>query len=256
MGLDAILRSKFLQRLKRQVGKRTGFHLKLKRFTPSASEERRTAMLLDYFQIDVVLDVGANTGQFAESLIDFGYDNRIISFEPGKLAYEALVKRARKYANWEVYRRCAIGDTNGDIRMNISSDSVFSSVLKITDDYVQKKKGSAINHQEVVPIFRLDSIRDKLGLDRSHNILLKIDTQGFEKQVLLGAQEILNDIVGIKIEIPLHPIYENVELTFYPAIQFLKEQGFEPYSFNIEGVDLKIGRVNTIDGLFFRDLNV
>jgi FkbM family methyltransferase len=216
----------------------------------------RIAMLLKLFRIDMVLDIGANTGQFAESLYDFGYQGRIISFEPGKHAHEALIKRSKKYSNWEVYKRCAIGDKNGDIQINVSRNSVFSSILKITDDYAQKKKGASINHQETVPILRLDSIRDKFKLDKGDKVLLKIDTQGFEKQVLLGAQEILKDIVGLKIEIPLHPIYENVELTFYPAIQFLKEHGFEPYSFNVEGVDLKMGRVNTIDGLFFREIKV
>ncbi|MEL7250393.1 MAG: hypothetical protein AAFO03_18350, partial [Bacteroidota bacterium] len=66
--LQRILQSKWLERSKRQLGKLTGLHIKLKRFTASASEPLRTAMLLKNAQVDLVIDIGANTGQFAESL--------------------------------------------------------------------------------------------------------------------------------------------------------------------------------------------
>jgi FkbM family methyltransferase len=253
MGLETIIQSKFIQRLKRQVGKRTGLHLKLKRFTPSASEDMRIAMLLKLFQIDTVLDIGANTGQFAESLYDFGYQGRVISFEPGEKAHISLLERSNKYENWEVYRRCAVGDADGEIQINVSKNSVFSSALKITDDYANKKSGSSIDHQEKVPVYRLDSIYSALNIPDSSKSLLKIDTQGFEKEVLSGAEKSLDKVIGLNIEIPLHPIYENVKFTFYPAVTFLQQQGFVPYSLNVEGVDLQTGRVNTIDGLFFRE---
>ncbi len=252
--LQRILQSKQLERLQRGFGKATGLHVRLKRFTASASPELRTAMLVKGMGINLVLDVGANTGQFAESLYDFGYTGRLISFEPTKAAYELLKKRAENYPAWEVAARAAIGDSDGKVIMHISDDDVFSSALEIDDQYTSHNPKARIIGKEEVPLHRLDSIYKQYttGIDKAV-ILLKVDTQGFEKQVLDGAEELVAQVKGIKIEIPLYPIYKGTAFSFYDIIAYMQERGFQPYSIQVEGVDLPTGRVNTIDGLFFRD---
>ncbi len=250
--LEKVLQSKTLERLRRRLGKATGLHLRLKRFTPSASEPLRTAMLLQHQNIDQVIDIGANTGQFAESLYDFGYTGKVVSFEPVSSAHRLLLKRSKPYPNWHVAPPCALGDREGEVEIKISDDSVFSSVLNIKDSYVAHNPKSRIVRSERVPLHRIDQIADQYLNAKSKNILLKIDTQGFEKQVLDGAEGILSKLRGIKIEIPLYPIYEGSDFAFYEITDFMKKHGFQPYSFHVEGVDLNTGRVNTIDGLFFR----
>lgn len=250
--LTKILQSKAVERAKRRIGKSTGLHLRLKRFTPSASEEMRNAMLCRHMGITHVIDIGANTGQFAESLYDFGYNGVVISFEPVGAVYEALMKRSMPYPNWQVAERCAIGNAEGEIEINVSDDTVFSSILQIRDSYVAHNRKSMIVRQEKAPIHRLDSIIDQYIPERGARILLKIDTQGYEKEVIDGAAETLRRIAGLKIEIPLYAIYENSRFTFYDILDFTRENGFQPYSFHVEGVDLHTGRVNTIDGVFFR----
>jgi FkbM family methyltransferase len=251
--LQKILQSKALERSKRWVGIKTGFYLKFKRFTASSSEEMRTAMLCKHMQVDLVIDVGANTGQFAESLYDFGYIGKVVSFEPVSHVWKQLKDRAAQNPHWTVAERCAIGDTDGEIFINISDDTVFSSVLPIKDDYVEHNKKSKIVHQEATPIYRLDTIIGQyVNLSEYKSILLKIDTQGYEKEALAGSQDVFNTCIGLKIEIPLYAMYNDTGYQFYDILQITKENGFLPYSFNIEGVDLHTGRVNTIDGLFFR----
>ncbi len=250
--LQKILQSKWLERLRRRIGKATGLHLRLKRFTASASEPLRTAMLLREMNIQQVLDVGANTGQFAESLYDFGYTGKVVSFEPVSEAHRLLKKRSKAYPQWTVAPPCAIGNENGEIEIKVSDDSVFSSALDIKDSYVAHNPKSRAIRSERVPLHRIDSIAPQYIDLKDGNTLLKIDTQGFEKQVLEGATELLPHLKGIKIEIPLYPIYEGSDFAFYEIADFMKERGFQPYSFHIEGVDLNTGRVNTIDGLFFR----
>ena len=247
------LHSKTFERLKRNAGIKSGIYLKLKKFTPSASEALRTATLINTMKVDCVIDVGANTGQFAESLYDFGYKNKVISFEPVGSCYKQLVKRGNKRKNWIVAERCAIGEKDETTTINICEDTVFSSLLAIKDSHARLNTKSKIVDTEEVKVFRLDSVIDKYVDLSKDRILLKIDTQGYEAQVLRGGTELLKKIVGLKIEIPLKPIYENVDFSFYEIIDFVKSHGFYPYSFNIEGVNLKTGRVNTIDGLFFRD---
>ena len=70
--IEKVLNSKSVERFRRFLGTRSGIYLKLKRLTPSSSEEMRNAAILNHLGIKYVLDVGANTGQFAESLFDFG----------------------------------------------------------------------------------------------------------------------------------------------------------------------------------------
>ncbi|MCD4698004.1 MAG: FkbM family methyltransferase [Bacteroidales bacterium] len=253
--LEKTLQSKKVDRFRRYLGKSTGIYLKLKRFTPSTSEALRTATILNNLNIKYVFDIGANTGQFAESLFDFNYKGTVISFEPVTSCYNTLLERSRKYPNMIVHEKCAIGDDDQLIDINVTDDSVFSSILKIKDFHARLKPKSKIVKQETVNMFRLDSIIDKYIDDKETSILLKIDTQGFEKEVLDGAKNSLKRIQGIKIEIPLVSIYENTKFTFYKIIDFLKQHNFSPYSFNIEGVNLKTGRVHTIDGLFIRESN-
>ena len=249
--MDTILQSSRLEHFRRYLGKQLGIHLKLKRFTASASEPLRVTMNILQMGVNCVIEVGANTLQFGQSLYDFGYQDRVISFEPLENAYEILEKRSSKYQNWIVAGRCAIGNRDGLVRINVSDNSVFSSVLKITPHYVSHNPKARKVGIEEVPIYSLDSITSSF-LSGKETLLLKIDTEGYEKQVLEGASDLLQNTLGLKIEIPLYPIHKNPQYNFYEIIEFVRNLSFMPYSFNVEGVDRHTGRVNTIDGLFFR----
>lgn len=252
--LQRILQSKTLERTKRQLGKLTGLHIKLKRFTASASEPLRTAMLLEGAGVDLVIDIGANTGQFAESLYDFGYRGQVLSFEPVPEAHQEISTRSKPYPQWSIADRMAIGDTDGEIEFHITDDTQFSSVLPIEDSFAAHNTKSSVVKKEMLPIHRLDTILSTYVPDwLSKTILLKIDTQGYEQQVLNGAQEVLAKAKGLKIEIPVYKIYQQAQLDFYGTLALVQKEGFQPYSFHIEGVDLPTGRVNTMDGLFFRE---
>lgn len=253
--IEKTLQSKKIERFRRYLGKKSGIYLKLKRFTPSTSEALRTATILNNLDIKFTLDIGANTGQFAESLYDFNYKGTVISFEPVSSCYNTLLKRSKKYPKMIVPERCAIGNFDQSIDINITDDTVFSSILKIKDFHAQLKPKSKIIKKETVRMYRLDSIIDKYIDEKETSILLKIDTQGFEKEVLEGAENTLKRVKAIKIEIPLISIYEGTKFSFYEIIDFLKKNQFIPYSFNIEGVNLKTGRVHTIDGLFVKEIN-
>ena len=76
--------------------------------------------------IDVVLDVGANSGQFARQMRGEGYAGRIISFEPLSTAYEQLAAAATGEPSWEIHQ-CALGNTVGTAKLNIAGNSWSSS---------------------------------------------------------------------------------------------------------------------------------
>jgi FkbM family methyltransferase len=251
--IEKILNSRKFVKIQREIGKRTGLYFKFKRYTPSASKALRNAMIINGLGIKYVIDIGANTGQFAESLFDFNFKGKVISFEPVTKCYHSLLKLKNKYPNLIIAEKCAIGNEDRIAEINITDDSVFSSILKIKEFHAQLKPKSRIVQNESVQMHKLDSIIDQYLPGNETSVILKIDTQGYEKEVLEGATNTLKRIQGVKIEIPLISIYENTQFTFYEIIEFMKEHKFNPYSFNIEGVNLKTGRVHTIDGLFIKD---
>lgn len=249
--LKKIINSKFIERGKRKLALRTKLYLRLKKLSPSASEDYRTVKILHTFGFTKVIDVGANTGQFAESLIDFGYRGNIISFEPVPQAYEILKKRSLKYKNWEIAERCAVGNFNGKIDINISDNSLFSSIKNIREDYAEYNKHAKSGRTENVKMIKLDSVISEY-LNDEDKTFLKIDTQGFEKEVLEGAEMFIKKVHGIKIEIPLMPIYQDVKWGAKDIFNYFYENGFECLSLQPVAVNNKTGIVHEVDGIFIK----
>jgi SAM-dependent methyltransferase len=54
---------------------------------------KRKLRLFNHFSINCILDVGANEGQFAEKHLKYGYNGRVISFEPIKAVFDKLEKK-------------------------------------------------------------------------------------------------------------------------------------------------------------------
>ncbi len=241
--LQVIINSRLVERIKRKSALITGMHLKLKRLSPSASENYRIVKILANYNLTKVLDIGANAGQFAETLIDFGYKGEIISFEPTSKAYIKLQKRARRHKKWSIADKMAIGNYNGNIDINVAENSLFSSVKNISKDYSEYNKSSQKSTSENVPIKTLDSLE---------NIFLKIDTQGFEKEVLEGAKESLKFIKAVKIEIPLVSIYNNVNWSLKEIVDFFAKLNFKCIDISEVAVNNKTGIVHEVDGVFIR----
>ncbi|WP_410175184.1 FkbM family methyltransferase, partial [Nodularia spumigena] len=109
--------------------------------------------------VDLVFDIGANTGQFATELRSIGYKGRIVSFEPLSDAHKKLNQEAARVSQWQVHPRIAIGDFNGEIEINIAGNSVSSSVLPMLEAHATAAVKSAYISTEKVAIARLDSIR-------------------------------------------------------------------------------------------------
>jgi FkbM family methyltransferase len=192
---------KTIKKLSRSLG------IDLKRYNVQTSEDARMQQLLDYHKIDLVLDVGANVGQYAKSLRDLGYSGRIVSFEPLSSAYSQLKTASKKDLLWEIAPQTAIGNQEGEIIINIAGNSQSSSALPMLDAHVQSAPESAYSGSETVKLSRLDTLAKDYIKSETKSIFLKIDVQGLEKQVLEGATAILPLVKGIKLELSLVPLY-------------------------------------------------
>lgn len=225
--------------------------LEVRRFHPEESQLARLVTVLRHIHADVVFDVGANEGQFSRELRAGGYHGRIISFEPLSEAFSKLSLASVGDEKWEIHPRCAIGSREGEVEINISSNSVSSSILPMLSAHSEAAPGSVYLGREKVSITTLDIVAPQY-LDGYESVVLKIDTQGYELQVLDGASKILPYVKAILMEVSFVPLYGGQSL-WNESIEYLQSKGFELWALEPVFVDPKTGRILQMDALFVHE---
>jgi len=180
--------------------------------------------LFKQLDINCVLDVGANMGQFASNLRRAGYQGQIISFEPIMECFEHLKKHENK--NWVVHN-FALGNEEKTLDINITNKNVFSSFLKPNEYSVHRFNESAkVSRTQRVEVKRLDDIFNGIVSINNPRIFLKLDTQGFDLEVLKGAQQSLRHVFGLQSEISCKAIYAGMP-THVESLQYIDHLGYE-----------------------------
>jgi FkbM family methyltransferase len=227
---------------------RLGFDLH--RYYPDAIAEAQLAGLLRARGFNLVLDVGANTGQFGIKLREHGYQGRIVSFEPLSQPYRQLAALAAGDGRWEVAERAALGEADGEIAIHVSANSYSSSALDMLESHLSAAPGSRYVGEERVPLRRLDGIAAPF-LRPDSVTLLKIDTQGFEDKVLAGASGVLPDISAIQIELSLEPLYAGQKL-LPEMLDSTRELGFAIWGAWPELLEPRTGRILQMEMILVR----
>jgi FkbM family methyltransferase len=166
--------------------------------------------LIKKFEINVVIDVGANKGQFAQELRSV-YLGEIFSFEPVTVVFKKLAEAASNDPQWHVYK-LALGSQDSTQTINISDQTRFSSLLRTNNYCIQRfGDGARGKREEVVSIRRLDNLLENLGPDiENKRIFLKMDTQGYDTEVFKGLGNNLKDVIALQSEVSLISIYEGM----------------------------------------------
>lgn len=222
----------------------------VRRYAPQTSEDARVQALLSSNRIDMVFDIGANTGQYARQLRSGGYQGKIVSFEPLSDAYDQLLQNSRNDSDWTVAPRTVIGDENREVDINISENSLSSSILPMLQSHIDAHPSSRYLASEKVAMSRLDTIAPQY-LNDTTSTYLKIDTQGAESKVLDGASQTLARVKGIQVELSFVPLYGGQPL-FLDIVNRLLDLGFEIHGILPVFFDQKTGRLLQADGIFFR----
>lgn len=169
-----------------------------------------------------IVDIGANRGQFALAARKCCPFAKIISFEP--LTEPASVFR-RVFADdpLTTLHETAIGCQEQEADIHVSNADDSSSLLPITSLQTGLFPGTSEKETRKIQVKRLDSIlqREEIGKPA----LLKIDVQGFEKQVLEGCNSLLQEFTYIYVECSFVELYANQSLA-PEVISFLAESGF------------------------------
>lgn len=225
-------------------------NIEIRRYDEISTQNAQLAKALEFFEIDLVIDVGANTGQFAQEIRQRGYTGNIISFEPLSDAHEKLVKASKSDAKWQIYERTAIGNTCGSISINISANSASSSILPMRKECVAAAPTAAYIGAETSPITTLDKAFFHSG-NEYKNIFIKIDTQGYEWQVLDGAPQLLSRAKGVLLELSLAPLYDG-QFMMQDVSNRMTSGGFSLWAINPVFMERSTGRTLQVDGTFFR----
>jgi len=206
--------------------------------------------LFEVLGVDVVLDVGGNTGQYAQNLRRAGYAGRIVSFEPASTTHATLHAAAEGDKDWTVAPAMALGDHDGEITLHLFNRSDMNSLHGLSDTAKEIfPKLDAIG-TETVTLRRLDRVLDDF-VRPGETPFLKLDTQGAERAILDGAVGVLPRIPAIQAEMSLVALYEGGG-PFEDVFDFLRGHGYRmemtaPVTFN-----RALGRQVEIDAVFVR----
>lgn len=200
----------------------------------------RVAGILAERGITGVLDVGANRGGYGASLRRAGYRGRIVSFEPGAAAHQALTRAAEGDPAWLVAPRMALGREAGRVVLHGFDRDDMNSLLApsqaATEAFPKLRAGGV----EEVEKARLDEALPRVAPDLPGPLLLKMDTQGSELEILAGAAGVLDRVQALHVEVALTPLYRG-QPRFIDVMTAADGAGFEP--------------VLTSEGFFSKRLN-
>ena len=195
--------------------------------------------------VPVVVDVGANRGQYATELREHGYRGEIVSFEPLEEAFAQLAAAAARDVNWTCHRM-ALGASGGEGRINVASNLASSSLLEMGAAHRAGAPSVWITGVETVRVARLD---DVFADDRP--CLLKLDVQGYEGRVLDGAGETLARAVLLECELCTAELYAG-QTSPRALVDRLDDLGFELVDLEPVFRDRTSGRVLALEVVFAR----
>ena len=173
---------------------------------------KRIQRIISEYQIDCMIDVGANVGQYHDFLRNYvGYAGLIISFEPDPSNFDVLVKASQSDDLW-IVKGYALGKENTTSTLNIMESSVFNSFFEPnhaeTNQFIMH---NTIKTTTEVSVKRLDGVMPELiKKHKFSRAFLKLDTQGFDLDVFEGASNCLDMILGIQTEVAFISIYKNM----------------------------------------------
>jgi len=200
-------------------------------------------------KINLVWDIGANEGQFVQMLREAGFKGKIISCEPLSQAFADLEKAAAQDPLWTTLK-VAVGDVRGTAKLQIAGNSVSSSLRPMKDRHVEAAPKSRIVGSEDCEVWPLQDLWE-LHCSSEDRALLKIDTQGYESQVLTGAEKIFPKLFGILLEMSFVELYEG-QTTFIAQYEYLLRHGYYPVAIQPVFLNRKTLELLQSDFLFKR----
>lgn len=226
----------------RKIIQKTGFDLHRYKHRPDKFSYLQT------FDLQTVLDIGANTGQFTKEIRGKLPEAKIYSFEPLEECFDKLNENMFGDKNFRAFN-FALGDKNEKLEMYKSSYTPSSSILEMADIHKTLFPHTKENKPEQIEVKKLDDTATSLFLNKE--ILIKIDVQGFEDKVIAGGIETFKKAKVVIIENSFVELYESQPL-FDDIYEKLKSLGFNYKGSLQEKLNQNTGQIISEDSLFVR----
>ena len=171
---------------------------------------------------ETIIDIGSNKGQFI-LLIEKIYPNKnIYSFEPIK----EMINKQKKffaYKNNIIFHNVALGSSTTLKEFLITARMDSSSFLKIVSDKNKSKNYDIVENRNI----QINTLDDLLVNEKiSHPVLIKIDVQGYELEVLRGANNLLKKTDYLLLEASKNEMYQNQPIEKV-IVEYLKNLNFD-----------------------------
>lgn len=224
---------------------------------PCAAEtaKLRAALLRALFvahRINAVIDVGANRGQTRDFLRDrVGFKGLIASFEPNPATYRDLMAHGKPDRRW-IRVQAALGPAAGTGELIVMANDAMSSFLEPRDERLEGASSAAVA-RVTVPVRRLDGVI--LGVAKrvkQPRIFLKLDTQGFDLEVMKGlGDRNLARVPVVQTEMPVVRRMYAAAPTFIKVLDYFMKRGYRPAAYLNVISDERL-QAHEMDGLFVR----
>jgi len=204
-------------------------------------------------QVTLILDIGANRGQYAMGMRAIGFEAAIESFEPDPDIFKKLKLNSIRDANWKVHNKALIDNKSKTMNFFVSSNSGFSSsLLKFTEVFSQVYDGIRVQNEIEVECENFGNWLVQHSSEQA--IFIKADIQGFEKRLFesVSLQDFPN-IRAIMLEVSFTALYEG-EWDLVGAVTYFNSSGFSLIGVSTEDYDSKYGVTQT--NLFFERTSV
>lgn len=206
--------------------------------------------LLALYGVDTIFDIGANAGMSGRYFRNLGFRGTIVSFEPVLRYYRELERESAKDPRW-FCENVAVGDAEGELEINVSgAGGASSSFLEATPALTMHVPELATVARERVRIRTVDSLAADY-YPHGDRLFLKLDVQGYERNVLEGARQTLDRIVGLRIELSLLKSYDDEPL-LCDMLPHLQSLGFSLAGIEPAWSDPRTQEVFQLDGMFVR----
>lgn len=197
---------------------------------PLLFEQEHLKKFFREFKIDCVFDVGANVGQYADMIRErCEFEGPIISFEPIPKHARTLSERAKSHDNW-IVEQTVLSSEDGPVKFHVTVGDQLSSLnAPDADDLypVDAAVAQTLELQATTLKDHFDKYQRTVGFKRA---FLKLDTQGSDLRVAIGAGDRLQQFVGLQSELSFKPLYENIP-SAEDALAYYRSKGFELSAF-------------------------
>ena len=194
------------------------------------THRRHLVDILNRLQIDCILDVGAHYGEFGQMLRELRFQGHILSFEPVSASFKLLEAAAKDDPKWRIFP-FALGSSDGESTIHIFRSSDFNSLLSPAGIHDRFENCTEELGVETIAVRRLDSVYEMCTKDiPSPRVFLKMDTQGYDLEVVRGGEGVLSKILAIQSELPGVCHYSG-QPQLCEALSHYWSQGYRPTGF-------------------------